>query len=322
MTRYFRRACFKLQRNLIAALSFLLALALPIGCGGGLSGTGDIQPTQIAGRINQVDGAAFEGALVTVVETGDSAVSDPTGAFLIETKLPVGPLTLSVQAGTVDGTVSLGEFNGSVLTFVVELEIDSTQKTVKIISQDVIPVPSPTRGSNASSSSSSSKPSDLPDGVSPTPTAAPTQSVPLPDGSNTPPPQPPSSAPTATPTIAPTATPQLQGSTYRGVLKSVKFGVDTPISGATVKVVETGDSFVTDSQGRFRIETDSLGGNITIEVLHMGSSDTDTIPNVPVRDVLVFFEIILTHLSGGFPAPINIQIQAVDIQDGSIIDPL
>lgn len=73
--------CQKKQRRNLFLLLLLLMVVLS-GCGGGTSGTG---VTSVYDAVLQDgEGNALSGVTVTVLETGDSAVTDANGYFSIE----------------------------------------------------------------------------------------------------------------------------------------------------------------------------------------------------------------------------------------------
>lgn len=54
-----------------------------------------------------------------------------------------------------------------------------------------------------------------------------------------------------------------------------------PISNATVTITDTGDSAISDSNGRFSIDTDSVSGAVTFEIVSDDSSATTVVHDIP-----------------------------------------
>jgi len=62
------------------SICVLLLAAILGGCGGSTQGTGGVT---VEGRLLEISGAPVNGALVTVVTSGDSATTDANGAFVV-----------------------------------------------------------------------------------------------------------------------------------------------------------------------------------------------------------------------------------------------
>ena len=76
-------------------LMIIFSLTMFAGCGGGSAGTG-LGSSSIEGRILQ-QGQPVEGATVTVLETGDSAITDANGSFEIPVSESLENYTLEIQ---------------------------------------------------------------------------------------------------------------------------------------------------------------------------------------------------------------------------------
>lgn len=181
---------------ILSVIMPLLCSLLP-ACGGGLAGSGDIEPTTVEGRVFRVNGQLFEGATITVVETGDFAVTNSAGEFSIQAAISSSELSLAVQAGSVDKTVVIDSFAQDVTKIKVDLQVDEAQNSVVVIQQDVSIAPTPTRTPSMDSSSSSASNSSSPS----SPTRRPTAHATTPPESNQP-------TPIASPTATPIAEPQ------------------------------------------------------------------------------------------------------------------
>jgi hypothetical protein len=77
-----------------------------IGCGGGTRGSGG---QLYDGFIGDKSAKPLPGLSVTIVQSGDSAISDQDGRFTIETTPLSGQLSLLVEGNSISTTVQLGE---------------------------------------------------------------------------------------------------------------------------------------------------------------------------------------------------------------------
>jgi hypothetical protein len=119
----------------------LFLLGVLTACGGGSAGTGTGDEYRIQGEVVTTTGVPIEGATVTVVDTGDTDVTDAKGAFAIdfETDLPAVTLmvetvetsaTTTISVASVDGTISLSI---KINPFLDTIEVDQFQMNSKIV---------------------------------------------------------------------------------------------------------------------------------------------------------------------------------------------
>ena len=87
-------------------LVITLLLLSGIGCGGGTRGSGG---QLYDGFIGDKSAKPLPGLSVTIVQSGDSAISDQDGRFTIETTPLSGQLSLLVEGNSISTTVQLGE---------------------------------------------------------------------------------------------------------------------------------------------------------------------------------------------------------------------
>lgn len=288
--QFCHKAIFCIKNGLL--LGVLASIVTLLGCGGGTTGTGDFDSTRIEGKVIRLDGTSLAGAEVTVLETGDSTVTNASGDFIIEARLDAAEVNLSVISGALSATVNLGATPPSGSTITVQLLADEGENTVTIISADVTTPPTPTPSSNKSSSSDgnsssqgSQSSSSSSSGVPSSPSEATPTPTPIADLV-------PTNTPTPGPTPTPTSTPIILNSIYRGTITGFKGGA---ITNAVVTVVATGDAIGTSAQGIFFIITDNIGpGTVTLNVTNSsGKSAQLDIPNVPAG--AIFADLTITY---------------------------
>lgn len=113
---------------------FIFLLILINACGGGSSGTGTEfreQTITIEGNVKNTSGQAIVNALLTIVETGDSATSDQNGDFVLETNTNEDNLNLKLESENINSNIELNNIQskeGS--TIQLDIEIDSQLKEV------------------------------------------------------------------------------------------------------------------------------------------------------------------------------------------------
>ena len=234
-------------------------------CGGGTSGT-DGGGVIVKGLITETDGSPAEGVTVSIRESGDSASTDSSGAFLISSALTGNEVTLELERNDESAFVSpisIDPANTSEVQITVSLS--SEEFTVNAVSVEVIPL-----------NADRADPGDGSGGGTPPPT----------DGGARP---------------SPTPTPELQLSIVRGTI----LGNDgNPLAGARIEVVSTGDSDRTDSNGAFRIDTDLDSGSLELSISYegfQGSIRFGSIPDPPIRATVNL--IVEINDSGGGEQP-------------------
>lgn len=102
-------------------LVLVSAVAGVLGCGGGSKGTGG---QTFDGRVLAVNTQPIPGVLITVNQSGDSAVSDSTGSFEIYTEPVSGPVSLALSTENFEGSVSLGDVPVGTARVTVTIELD------------------------------------------------------------------------------------------------------------------------------------------------------------------------------------------------------
>lgn len=109
----------------------LLPLIFAVGCGGGTSGTG---LSNYEGSLKDVSGNPIADAKVTLLESGDTTVTDTNGAFLLQTEPLAEPPTLFIEtpAGT-DSTVPLHSAAEANDRLHVDIELNPTTKETNTI---------------------------------------------------------------------------------------------------------------------------------------------------------------------------------------------
>lgn len=104
-------------RSSIICLSIIIVLTLP-GCGGGSEGTGS---RSITGRIARSDDTPVVSASIELIQTGDIAITDNDGMFLLLTDFS-GP----------DGTLKVTDQDASTLVPLPNVESDSINLKIDI----------------------------------------------------------------------------------------------------------------------------------------------------------------------------------------------
>jgi hypothetical protein len=112
---------------------YLLALLTLIGlsaCGGGSAGTGTGDSSfRVQGIVQNSDGQPVEAALVTIVESGDSDITNKQGEFLITSDSSDSQLTLEIEKGGSSATTKItapGEHG----TISINIKFDDVREVV------------------------------------------------------------------------------------------------------------------------------------------------------------------------------------------------
>lgn len=118
------------------------------GCAGGTRGTGGLT---IEGSVISTQGPAISNATITSLETGDSAVTDVNGAFVIETDPIVGTPSFLIESPTLQVTSTGGSIpeDAEIVTVQITINTSGTPAATQEVTTKK------KRESNSSSSSSS-----------------------------------------------------------------------------------------------------------------------------------------------------------------------
>lgn len=114
----------QLQFFLTGMLSLLL-----ISCGGGSSGTGIVT---VEGVIQNSLELPVENALITILETGDTTVSNASGEFMIDVSGVDDEINVEVQAATAESVITVNQVDKDPAT-TVTLDVDFDEETQQII---------------------------------------------------------------------------------------------------------------------------------------------------------------------------------------------
>jgi len=147
----------KTRRSFVGTVIALLAAGILLltlgGCGGGTRGTGDQLKSLVVGTVVDTSGAPLSSATITQLETGDSTVTDGSGAFALEVAVEGGSARLLIESGGFEGTATLsglGEGSGGgPVEFTITVDLISgivTEVTVNDTTPQ--PTPEPTAGPN------------------------------------------------------------------------------------------------------------------------------------------------------------------------------
>lgn len=132
----------------IFTFSYLLILLMQIiafpGCGGGTTGTGGTGSTEFSGKILDDSGAPVGNAMVTIEETGDSAVTDDQGNFTVETSIESSSVTVRVQSEATDVKTTVDDIPDEPQSIAVTFEINRRKNTLSVKRRDVIQRPTRT----------------------------------------------------------------------------------------------------------------------------------------------------------------------------------
>ena len=120
-------------------LEFLLiTIVLLSGCGGGSEGTGTgAIPRTLTGTVLGQDGKPVSGAIVTVLNTGDTTTTSPTGDFLLPLPLELNQFTVEVDSGNVKGNVNIPAIDQDVTTVQVAIKVDGSKGEITAASIQV-----------------------------------------------------------------------------------------------------------------------------------------------------------------------------------------
>ncbi len=121
-------------KRLLSALVCLALICLGTGCGGGTSGTG-LQTFD--GQVKSADGAPIAGARVTLTATGDAAVTDVEGRFVLQSSLEIKPeqrVEFLLQADDFSGTFVMpdGAVSEGSSQITIDLVVDPVSRTLEL----------------------------------------------------------------------------------------------------------------------------------------------------------------------------------------------
>jgi len=237
-------------KYLTITLFFISCSVLLAACGGGTSGTGGTGSTQFAGRVLS-DGLPVEDALVTVLESGDTGLTDSQGDFEVSTLLQSDSATLLVESGQVQAQTTIPDIASDVARVELTLSLDKEQQSVNVDSRTDIkatPTPKPKR-------------------PRPTPTSQPELQL-------TPAPTP---APTPEPTLQVTPSPNWYHYYSGRIIADERLLKDMTIS---INGIESASV----TKGLFRITLRNSSGPAVLTVSTSGLSDSITFRELPTEN--------------------------------------
>lgn len=236
------------------SIKFILSLLLLlVGCGGGTTGTGGTGSSDYNGRVLTDAGSPVSGALVTLLESGDSSSTDSNGSFSIPSDIDAPSVTLLVESEANQGQVVVDELPSGPKEVSVEVTINRASREVKLTSKRVRPKSTPTPISGSS--------------------AVPTESPTIPSGTPIPGSTPtvnPSPTPNDTQSPSPTETPVPKPKTvFRGKIRT-----NTPslLTGAIVGIAARQKRSAVASDGSFRFSVNARSDNTTFIVEAAGQT--------------------------------------------------
>jgi hypothetical protein len=100
-----------------------------IGCGGGSSGTGT---KVIGGSVRSEKDQPISGALVTILNNGDSAVTDSQGVFAIESKVEDAEIQLEIQTATFRDTVEVSNTIDDSARIELDVTVDEEDNSASV----------------------------------------------------------------------------------------------------------------------------------------------------------------------------------------------
>jgi hypothetical protein len=129
-----RLSTFALRSVIILALCALGA------CGGGTSGTDGDHEYKILGSLSTASGEAVPAATVSVLETGDNALSDSAGIFVLRTRTGASTLTLLVENQGQEARTQLTSLPAEDSAIEISLSFDPQAGSVAIVSVSAQPL--------------------------------------------------------------------------------------------------------------------------------------------------------------------------------------
>lgn len=167
------KAIFLKFKTLLVLGLLILGLSNLSGCGGGSGGTGSSQ--RLFGNVSTSDstrsslrrGVPISGLQVTVLETGDSAVTDQNGDYEIFTEITDSVVDFLFEGQGFDSTVVIEDIDVSALNIEIDFEANPSTESISVsrividgIPKDPPPSGDETDGDDDSSQDGSSGDSD------------------------------------------------------------------------------------------------------------------------------------------------------------------
>ena len=112
----------KINRRSLLRLALVTLVVGCLGCGGSTSGTGGVT---IEGKLLTVTSTPISGVTVTVLDTGDSSVTDSTGGFLIETLDTLTNPEFLFEGSGINARLRVAEIEDDVTSVTVKFELNS-----------------------------------------------------------------------------------------------------------------------------------------------------------------------------------------------------
>ena len=138
------------KKILISMLSILIAVAV-LACGGGTSGTGG---QRFEGSVVTKSATSIPGVAVTLTQSGDSALTDANGQFIIETADVSGDVEVLLEKDQVQARAIAPGVPTDASVVRLSLEFDQKGKQARTKEVEVKERRNRGRGSSSSSSSS------------------------------------------------------------------------------------------------------------------------------------------------------------------------
>ena len=112
----------------------VVTILLLIGCGGGSSGTG---VRTFDGRILTTQNDPLSGATVTVVQTGDSTVTDAQGFFSLDSEDTKSSVDFAIDASDVHTVVNVATIDPSSTSISLNVKVDKVKNSAQVQIVDV-----------------------------------------------------------------------------------------------------------------------------------------------------------------------------------------
>ncbi len=117
----------------------LLLVSFVFSCGGGTTGTGELDLDSLStgsGTIKSIDGNFIDQAKLTVLETGETALSDSAGNFNISWPTQES-INLLVEANGIEKTIPLNDLALEEESYDINLEVDFESEDIVLVSFDI-----------------------------------------------------------------------------------------------------------------------------------------------------------------------------------------